>query len=529
MHNTTAGQQPGHALRSVAARDLCGAATMFLSCNRKRQLQLLAICSSPPLRRISQLVLSSIALLLTFLPPPAAAGTDVWDASAFKCVAPDGFAFPSKPQTDSGSPTLCDDGDMTLFNGLLCYSGNQLACEAVRRSQTPDGRFWRSPLRAQTGNLHYEGGTAYLDDTGNDKSFSPDMELGVLLYAIRTRDTSALSRWYNWISASRGRTCHVRGYICNPLDLACVSSLGLTYSDWIGNLGNVCLLQTRDLPRYCTHVNCTVQPVHRDVDDVVYSSLFGGAQPPDGIGNYYHYLDPIVTVAQLAAPLADVVEGFKHALCVNRVIGGAACEDQLPPELRGKSYQEIVDFIVKYKTWPVGEKIRWEAEHGASGFPRHLVAIRAWIVKDLNHQDKQLAEEAIRLIAEKEPNNAFYQYLKEGATPRVKDLARRICPTSRQYITTAVRNEWIWEQGPGDHLSIDWTFPYTNFERNPTPDPGTGKIAQNSSMVWDCVMMRNLLGDPTLGVDYSAGIAAILSLLLEGDAPVEDLSTQDAP
>src|SRR5690348_11546418 len=72
-----------------------------------------------------------------------------WHAGAPRCGE-----FPSKE--------ACEDGDTTLFNGLLCASGEPLGCRAVQRAQGADGRFWRSPRRVD-GNL------------GQPKSFSRDM------------------------------------------------------------------------------------------------------------------------------------------------------------------------------------------------------------------------------------------------------------------------------------------------------------------------------------------------------------------
>src|SRR5471030_3007717 len=46
--------------------------------------------------------------------------------SAYFCeVGP--LKFPSK--FSSGDSAHCDDGDMTLFNGLLCASGEQAGCQ----------------------------------------------------------------------------------------------------------------------------------------------------------------------------------------------------------------------------------------------------------------------------------------------------------------------------------------------------------------------------------------------------------------
>jgi hypothetical protein len=96
--------------------------------------------------------------------------------------APRCGGFPSKE--------ACDDGDTTLFNGLLCASGEPLGCEAVRLAQSSDGRFWRSPRRTP-GNL------------GEARSFSRDMSMGVLLYLATTGDRDAAARWLAWIDGNR--------------------------------------------------------------------------------------------------------------------------------------------------------------------------------------------------------------------------------------------------------------------------------------------------------------------------------------
>ncbi len=97
----------------------------------------------------------------------------------------------------------CDDGDSTLFNGLLCASGEELGCEGVRLSQDDEGRFWRSPRRI---------------DQQDENSFSRDMSLGVLLYLATTKDIIAAQKWLHWIGDQRqciveiGSVCVVYGY-----------------------------------------------------------------------------------------------------------------------------------------------------------------------------------------------------------------------------------------------------------------------------------------------------------------------------
>lgn len=117
-----------------------------------------------------------------------------WRQQAFVCVDVAGKPFPSKEQPRGGNPpTDCDDGDMTLFNGLLCSVGEQRACDAVKNSQGIDGRWWRSPRRI---NMEYRPGLV-------DVSFSADQSRGALFYALTTNDPTRLAAYADWIKQHR--------------------------------------------------------------------------------------------------------------------------------------------------------------------------------------------------------------------------------------------------------------------------------------------------------------------------------------
>lgn len=126
----------------------------------------------------------------------------------YRYQSPDISPFPSKPNND--------DGDMTLFNGLLASTGYLPSLDAVYQSQGQsgafDGMFFRSPYRRLTEN---KGHPAY---------FSGDMALGVLLvlssrYGSEYQKTAAARKWMTWINANReckvkkpwGGGCLVRG------------------------------------------------------------------------------------------------------------------------------------------------------------------------------------------------------------------------------------------------------------------------------------------------------------------------------
>lgn len=147
---------------------------------------------------------------------------DFWKSKAFLCEPSPGTAFPSRPTGEASQP--CDDGDITLFNGLLCAAGNDLGCAAVADAQNPEtGEWFRSPRIRRHGN-----------DRGGS-SFSPDMALGVELYLIKTHDIERARKWLLWLDD------HV----------ACSIEL----------FGN-CLV--RALPRFCTddaaEKGCTMRP-----------------------------------------------------------------------------------------------------------------------------------------------------------------------------------------------------------------------------------------------------------------------------
>jgi hypothetical protein len=136
---------------------------------------------------------------------PLSDALSFWEPpQAFLCSAT-GNPFPSKYA--AGDPNKCDDGDMTLFNGLLCAAGDGRGCDAVRRAQGADGRWWRSPRRI---------GWTY---PTYDVSFSPDQALGVMLYTTSTRDVSGFDRWVQWMKDHRpcivevGGSCFKKGWL----------------------------------------------------------------------------------------------------------------------------------------------------------------------------------------------------------------------------------------------------------------------------------------------------------------------------
>lgn len=117
-----------------------------------------------------------------------------------KCPSENKWCFPGEGKNNDKNVATCNDGDMTLFNSLLCLAGYQEGCTAVEASQNKlTGQWFRSPRLATYPRLR----------TSN--SFSPDMALGVLLWV--SLDPKARKRqlawWIDWIG--RNQRCVTNG------------------------------------------------------------------------------------------------------------------------------------------------------------------------------------------------------------------------------------------------------------------------------------------------------------------------------
>ncbi len=138
-----------------------------------------------------------------------------WENQALICKG-FGYSFPSKGYDSLGK---CEDGDMTLFNGLLCASGDRQGCDAVRASLDDVKGLWhRSPRIKLLGK----------NDRG-EADFSPDMALGVQLYLTVTKDIVAAEKWLTYLNQT---------YVCIPFGPSCSSKL----------------------PKFCEHINCVMRP-----------------------------------------------------------------------------------------------------------------------------------------------------------------------------------------------------------------------------------------------------------------------------
>lgn len=287
-----------------------------------------------------------------------------WRLKAPTCTAPDGFVFPSKMHATGE----CDDGDMTLFAGLLCAAGEAIGCETVKRAYDSSGKWFRSPRRAQSNNL------------GQPNSFSPDMALGAQLYLAVTKDKDGGNKWLAWMN--RVRPCLIgsgEGCFQSPLLRFCTDD---------------------------TEKGCTVRPGDAAMLDVTARSV------------------------PLTLPTTDMDNLFKQA-GINRL-----------------------DLL-----WASGQVNK-------PGFSQHLVGVEVLLLRRLGYSDARIDTTAFTL-ANKQPRNPFFAYLKEGRSDRVLQLTLTACPA----VGAAVADEkvqWAWERADSDE-------------------------AWRNSMLWDCIFMARLL------------------------------------
>jgi hypothetical protein len=111
------------------------------------------------------------------------------DIEFFPCA----IVTPSKKDCDPAE-NISPAGDMVLFNSLLCYSGYQKSCEAIKNSMEASGRWRRSPLHVNKPVVEGSG------------SFSKDQTLGLLLYFVVTNDSSGAKKWFNWVKKFSSRS-----------------------------------------------------------------------------------------------------------------------------------------------------------------------------------------------------------------------------------------------------------------------------------------------------------------------------------
>jgi hypothetical protein len=131
---------------------------------------------------------------------------DIAESSPFNISPETLLALQTKRDIIRQWAPLCPDGtqnhgecpfrDMAIFSGMACLAGETARCDDVRKSQGPDGRWWRSP--------------GLVGDDTKTETFSRDQSKGVLAYLVATKDVEAAKRWQAYIESNNGKMCNVK-------------------------------------------------------------------------------------------------------------------------------------------------------------------------------------------------------------------------------------------------------------------------------------------------------------------------------
>jgi tetratricopeptide (TPR) repeat protein len=339
----------------------------------------------------------------------------LWEQNAFYCEAVNP-KFPSKndypPSTGNKE---CDDGDMIFFNGLLCAAGDERGCDGARRSQGPDGRWWRSPRKIGTP-----------EGQNGQTSLSTDSALGVIAYLAHTRDVDRYRRWIKWIHS-------------NPRCSSCVFPGAL---------------------RYCADDRCAFTSIDCSMLNRL-GEFLGDAQPVCGLAEMLpgipiteeykqKFEDAIKRLSDLprkvglpSVPIPDFRRQFDqitqlHAAAVrqienlNRSLGIGV---PLPAQVA-----DILSFInARVNDTP------------------HVAAVEVFILTRLlgftEPVGQPILTEAKKAVFDRDTINPFYVYVAKGKTdPDVLTWTLRKCP---KFQTDARRWQWAWERSEGEKAWLE--------------------------------------------------------------------------
>jgi hypothetical protein len=329
----------------------------------------------------------------------------LWESEAFHCnaVSP---SFPSKSDhVPSANNPECDDGDASFYDGLLCASGDDRGCDAVRRSQK-DGRWWRSPAKIATP-----------EGRGGQTSLSNDLALGIIVYLAKMKDAAAYRRWIGWIHD-------------NPRCASCVFPGALRYcqSDLCAFTAIDCGLLDR-LGAFLGEQEPVCGPL---------SLLPGIPLTEDYKKEFESILDglSLLTVGSLPIPSfraqfdqlsGDYADAVQKAEDVYRKVG-----IEIPSPL-------VVTEIMANINARVDEN-------------PHLAAVELFFLKYQLRFGGQLLEDASEKLLARNRDNPFFIYVARGnSDPHMLEVIFNKCPAEK---TDVRRYQWAWEREEANHA---WT------------------------------------------------------------------------
>jgi hypothetical protein len=417
----------------------------------------------------------------------------VWRGKANLCPGLKGefSAFPSKGNKDPNSPadpkqpngpkikdtlnykldhsSICDDGDQTTYNGLLCASGETAGCESIAQAQDENGRLYRSPHRRWMWKDRCfdkrnpldgdpKNPTVFNDQCAN--GFSPDMNLGVLLYTLKTNDLRRYNSWLRWLDSNAATTVlcklddknHVIDGTCDRVEWprVCPEDLGHLNPGESpgyainGKYGGLCALRPWDTLDFAAVDGAvSIAPPRRmsNWDVNARAMILASKVILNGIPGVGPAVGPISEVPPLI--LMSSVDGayFPLHLDAIRVLIRMMIRN---PSLELNNLPDMPD-------------------------PGDLPGILG--IAASNATDPASIKTAAEIISSRATWNPFYKLLSDGPTPEVRSMILDRCPTSNDIID---KGDWIWEKGT--KLRSD----------------GTLDNDKHHSMGWDCVFVGNL-------------------------------------
>jgi hypothetical protein len=410
------------------------------------------------MKSISYLVISAVTLLVgssaqaQISPTELSKRMDYWAKMVPYCAYNAQSTFPSKDN--------CEDGDSVSLNGLTCAAGDgrpgifgQLgaqACEAVKNSQSKTtGEWYRSPKK------RYEIENNL--PTTDEKQSSNDSAQGIWAYIAQRKDVDAFRAWTGWMKNHKEggifwpRYCADKHCDFNVNDCPMLDRLAV----YLGEGNALC-----DLPPMISA-------------DVAVKAMKAGY---DATTSAIQKLPGAKIFAPQIGPLTKAIDdAFVQAIALAKTADEA---------------KEKLETLTRVTMNMVGFVTFIDSYVNSSGPPRQDVAYGAYLLKKYGGFTGPDIDAAAKVVASKEPENAFFQYVALGPSQRMLEQILLIdgiqrCPsqTSDSY---HAKTSWIWETEDRQ-------------TKAGTPQPWV------ETMYWDCIFVGNLYeSGPIKGVNLPA-------------------------
>ena len=341
----------------------------------------------------------------------------------------------------------CDDGDMTMFNALLCAGGEKSGCAAVKSAQDGSGRFFRSPHRKWVWEVRcYDKSNPSFGDVFRDRcanGFSPDMNLGVLVYTLATRDIGAYKNWLSWLNenAKTTRLCRLdannQPYDCTNVEWPRVCPVDMGYGEAKikidGRQGGLRSLRPQDAFDFGA------------VNDAL------GVAMPDAM-NTFEVSSRVLVKAAMGAVSKGALSDVPPLLLMSLFESG----DVPAFPLHLDEVRVLIRMMIRNPSMQLNNLPDLPTP---DDFVKQVTQVGS-----PDGTDVASIALAAKAIAQRAPWNPFYRLLSEGPTDAVRSLITEHCPMPGW---SSARDAWLWEVPSAEALS-------------------------SKSMGWDCVFVAEL-------------------------------------